>query len=265
MRATLVMRFPSLLGSTPLPEPPLWPPILATRGPGSLSALHAHHAIHLLVCLGGELRVRRRARAPWIRAAGVLTGPDVPHAIDARRTEVLLVFFEPESAAGEELRSVLEDVRLLSGNERDQLVDGARADAIMGANGVEWTRRAVATLGGAAGNARRLVHPRVSKLLRILRTMPGGEDRSLASLARAVGLSPSRLMHAFTTSIGIPIRPYLAWLKLQRATAAIAAGAPLGEAAHAAGFADAAHMSRTFRRMFGIAPSSLRSRLAVAS
>ncbi|MET0401857.1 MAG: helix-turn-helix domain-containing protein, partial [Cystobacter sp.] len=35
-------------------------------------------------------------------------------------------------------------------------------------------------------------------------------------------------------------------------------GMPLGEAAQAAGFADAAHMSRTFRRMLGMPPSALR-------
>ena len=32
----------------------------------------------------------------------------------------------------------------------------------------------------------------------------------------------------------------------------------LSEAAHAAGFADGAHMSRSFRRMLGMPPSALR-------
>jgi AraC-like DNA-binding protein len=65
-------------------------------------------------------------------------------------------------------------------------------------------------------------------------------------------------MHVFTDSMGIPLRPYLAWLRLQRAATAIVGGNSLGEAAHAAGFADAAHMSRTFKRMLGVAPSFLR-------
>ena len=67
-------------------------------------------------------------------------------------------------------------------------------------------------------------------------------------------------MHAFTDSVGIPLRPYLQWLKLQRAAAAIAAGKPLAEAAHAAGFSDAAHMTRTFRKTLGTTPSALRPR-----
>jgi AraC-like DNA-binding protein len=97
-------------------------------------------------------------------------------------------------------------------------------------------------------------------VLRHLREAPAGADTSLAALAAVARLSPGRFMHAFTESVGIPLRPYLRWLMLERAGAALASGAPLGDAAYAAGFADAAHMSRTFRRMFGVSPSEVRRR-----
>ena len=115
-----------------------------------------------------------------------------------------------------------------------------------------------AILGGAAVPARRTVHPRVKKLLGLLRTLPPESDTSLEALAAAVSLSPGRLMHTFTESIGLPLRPYLQWLKLQRAAAAIVGGMPFSQAAHAAGFADAAHMTRTFKRVMGTTPKALR-------
>jgi AraC-like DNA-binding protein len=65
-------------------------------------------------------------------------------------------------------------------------------------------------------------------------------------------------MHVFTESIGIPLRPYLAWLRVQRSACAILAGASVTEAAHMAGFADCPHMSRTFKRRLGFPPSALR-------
>jgi AraC-like DNA-binding protein len=67
-------------------------------------------------------------------------------------------------------------------------------------------------------------------------------------------------MHAFSKEVGIPLRPYLRWLKLERAGSAIATGATLSDAAYAAGFADAAHMTRTFKGMLGVTPSEVRQR-----
>src|SRR5436190_14102943 len=118
-------------------DAPLWPPLLATRGPGSESALHRHHAMHLILCLEGELRVRAAPARSWHRAAGVLTAPDVEHSIDARGGEVLLVFLEPESDVGQALQAVSSGAfRFLTDRERDTLA--ARADplAIMQKNGV---------------------------------------------------------------------------------------------------------------------------------
>ena len=74
-------------------------------------------------------------------------------------------------------------------------------------------------------------------------------------MAAAVGVSTSRLTHVFSSQIGIPLRTYARWLRLVTATERLADGCNITEAAHAAGFADAAHFSRTFKEMFGLAPS----------
>jgi AraC-like DNA-binding protein len=244
-------------------ELPLWPPLLATRGRGSKSEPHSHHAMHLILALDGVLKVRAPLGEPWTEAAGVLTAPDAKHAIDARGMEVMLVFFDPESDVGSALGQLVNGpVRVVSEAQRAKLARNADPGAIMRAAGVDWTRRAVKVLGApAVSGVRRSVHPRVKKALRLLREGASETSKgrnSLEALAESVGLSPGRLMHVFTESIGIPLRPYLAWLKLQRAAGAIVGGVPLAEAAHSSGFADAAHMTRTFRRMFGVAPSELR-------
>ena len=253
MRVALV---PPVRRGEPLP---LLPPLLATRGPGARSDGHAHHAMHLVVALEGTLGVRVGPGGGVRRAAGVLTTPDVEHAIDAQGVEVLLVFLDPESDAGQALRGALtEPVRLLSAAERDAVL--AEPTTLMQHQeaALAWTRALSELLGGARLPVRQ-VHPRVRRLVRRLRAAGPEEDVSLEALAKIAGLSPGRLMHVFTDSIGLPLRPYLGWLKLQRATAAIAAGLPFAEAAAAAGFSDAAHMSRSFRRMFGMTPSAIRA------
>lgn len=81
---------------------------------------------------------------------------------------------------------------------------------------------------------------------------------SLREVASHVRLSPGRTRHLFVQQTGLPFRTYLLWLRLVRAVELFASGASLTEAAHGAGFSDSAHLSRTFRRMFGIAAASLR-------
>ena len=81
-----------------------------------------------------------------------------------------------------------------------------------------------------------------------------GEDVSLDALSASVRLSPSRFMHLFSTSVGVPLRPYVLWLRLQRGAGELARGESVADAAHVAGFSDAAHFTRTFCRMIGATP-----------
>src|SRR5262245_5376156 len=237
-----------------------WPPLLAVRGPGMRRALHAHHSMHFVLAVPGYLLVRTAPHGRWTQAAGVLTAPDTPHAIDARGSNQVIIFFDPESDVGAAIRPALTGpVRLISRDERSALVREVEdPSSFASANAHEWSLRAAATLGLTPLESRPILHPRIRKLLAKLRRSGLEHDTSLEGLAADVGMSPGRLMHVFTESIGIPLRPYLAWLRVQRAACAILGGASLTEAAQVAGFADAAHMSRTFKHKLGFPPSVLR-------
>src|SRR5262249_56386848 len=102
------------------------------------------------------------------------------------------------------------------------------------------------------------IHPRVNRVLKYLREKLGvSDDFSLKTLASISGLSQSRFMHVFTESVGVPLRPYILWLRLQRAACDLQDGATITSAAHSAGFSDGAHLTRTFRRMLGMTPTDL--------
>ncbi|WP_437964541.1 AraC family transcriptional regulator [Sorangium sp. So ce260] len=238
-----------------------WPSVLATWGPGERSTLHAHHACHLVLALDGELQVRIADEGPSQPGGAVLTAPDVAHAIDASGARVLIVFVEPESDVGDALARAL-------GASAIEVVGRETADRLrsrLAASGQAELEAALPGVLEALGiavppAAPKPRHPGIRRVLRHLRANAGGADTSLEALARVARLSPGRFMHAFTESVGVPLRPYLLWLKVERAGAAMAGGATLAEAASAAGFADAAHMTRTFRRMFGVSPSDLKRR-----
>jgi AraC-like DNA-binding protein len=80
---------------------------------------------------------------------------------------------------------------------------------------------------------------------------------SLESAADLACLSPSRFAHLFKQQMGLPFRRYVLWRKLTRAMVAIGGGRTIADAAHGADFADAAHLTRTFYQMVGMAPSAL--------
>jgi AraC-like DNA-binding protein len=227
----------------------LWPPALVVWGPGAASSLHAHHAMQLVLTLDGGGRLRGRVRERWTDFTAALIAPDVPHEVDARGTTVIVAFLDPETEVGEGLRRRLDGpLAVLPAAEVEGWRRALGARPLQPAAVDRWWRTRL-----AAERAPRRIHPRVRRVLRWLRENIGSseEDRSLERLAALAGLSPSRFMHVFTESLGVPLRPYLLWLRLQHAAGRVLAGASATEAAHEAGFSDAAHLSRTFRRTLG--------------
>lgn len=79
-----------------------------------------------------------------------------------------------------------------------------------------------------------------------------------AELAAAAGRSRYAAYRAFRAAWGVPPSEYQRLLRLRAARQYLASGLPPAEAAAAAGFADQAHLTRWFRRCYGITPAEFR-------
>jgi AraC-like DNA-binding protein len=230
-----------------------WPPAMFVWGPGFKTAAHRHHCVQLLLTLRGSLRVRAGPDKVWRKCGAVWVRPDATHEVDACGSILLIGFFSAESDVGAALSERIEgEIACVSAHQV------ARWRAELGnapneARAEHWLTKFV--MQRRRGIA---IHPGVRRVLSHLqapRTVP--DDLSLKTLAGIAALSPSRFMHAFTESVGVPVRPYILWLRLQRAACDMMNGASVTSAAYRAGFADAAHLTRTFRRMLGATPSDL--------
>ena len=208
----------------------------------------------------GSLRVRGGPGNAWKKCGAVLVRPDAAHEIDARDGTVLIGFIDAESELGRDLRDRIEE-NFAPVPARQVARWRAALGPVPNEERVErWVRTDLLHRRRAVA-----IHPRVRRVVTHLREHIGDSgDLSLGALAGIANLSQSRLMHAFTESLGVPIRPYILWLRLQRAACALMDGASVSSAAHAAGFSDGAHLTRTFRRMLGTTPSdiALRKRLS---
>lgn len=237
------------MSSTPF-QLHVWPHRLLVVGPAHASGAHRHHAAQIACGLDGPVAYRC-AEGGVQRGDVVLIPPDVVHSHEAFGAAAVL-YLDAESAewrgfpggdaAGLAALPFDAGLRTLARQATgpDAQAAQAFADRLLGT-----TAPAPAHEDELVAQVRDLIHARLEGAV------------TLASLATAVHRSPSRLAHRFSLATGLPLRRYVLWCRLRAAAEAAMRGASLTEAAHVAGFADSAHLSRTFRATFGIAPSLL--------
>lgn len=229
-------------------------------GGASDTSPHLHHAIQICVSLDRPFRLRRGPDAPWRRRRGAVVGANQLHQLDGSGRELVIVYLEPESRDGRRIAvgdpavpiqaipsATVRAIRAVSAAAR-------RGDA--GPEAAAHLYREILTKLGMRWGAQEALDDRVRRALAAVREEPARRWR-VAELARAGGLSPRRFRELFSAQIGMTCRQYLLWSHLRSALGEMALKAPLTRAALAGGFADAAHLARTFRRMLGIVPSAV--------
>jgi len=83
---------------------------------------------------------------------------------------------------------------------------------------------------------------------------------SVAAMSAATGMDPRALQRWFAHHVGIPPRAFLRLLRFQGAFETLPGEASLAGHAAAQGFADQAHMARTFRTLAGVPATTARRR-----
>lgn len=79
---------------------------------------------------------------------------------------------------------------------------------------------------------------------------------TLAQLAALGGVSRFQLLRSFVRTTGLTPHAYVVQRRIDLARGLIARGLPLAQAAAMAGFSDQSHMTRTFRRKYGLTPGA---------
>jgi AraC-like DNA-binding protein len=231
----------------------------ALPGAKQRTDFHAHHALQITLALEGEFELHLPNRS--LREEAVMVAADANHAFEPRGL-IALLFVDPESAAGRWLANTFprhEPVAPLAPAQihhiRASILELWRQPV---ATREQWRDLGQSLIRSLTGGA--AAPPPDDRVQASLDWAEAHLDErlSVADVAEVVGLSIDRMSHLFVEQTGLAFRTYLLWLRMRRAVEAYAEGAALTAAAHEAGFADSAHFSRTFRRMFGVAAAELR-------
>jgi AraC-like DNA-binding protein len=226
-----------------------------------LTPRHAHYAIQIGFGSEPGIRFRTNEHEEWTAYGGAIIPSRQPHAMDATRVSAnVVIFVEPETREGR----ALTELYLRDGIAH--LPESLLVDAASGLFAAWRARSSAQSITDAARNVIGAltggIEPSVVSDKRILRAVAyvnSHLDTSLTldDIAAEAFLSPSRFRHLFVEQTGMALRPYILWRRFLRVWELLMNGDSLTSAAHAAGFADAAHLTRTSRRMFGFPPSAL--------
>ncbi|MFF0527939.1 helix-turn-helix domain-containing protein [Nocardia amikacinitolerans] len=217
------------------------PGLMAFTGDIGDTAAHSHAAVQVLLVTAGEVTVIDAAGRSATAEVAIIP-PGVRHEV--RATPGARGFIAYLDSAG------------LVGHAALAWLGDLPADQV-----TSWVTAATPSITAAAPQRnsasrppRRATHPVVGEALRVAAASASGPP-SLGDLAAAVAMSPSRLSHLFTEHVGLPYAAWRRWTRLQLAVGTVRAGGSLTEAAHAAGFTDSAHLTKTCRDLFGITPT----------
>jgi len=228
------------------------------RGHGR-SDWHHHHALQVALALDEVCRFRSQADGIWSQFRGAIVRSHRHHQFEVDGATMAQLFIEPETVEGRLLRErFVDDISPLPEAQRlamarlmsDALRTDAKADAMIAS-----ARAATLLLAGVAAPIAK-GDGRVDKAIAHIRAHIHVAI-TLDQAAAAASLSPGRFRHLFVAQTGTSFRAYVLWARLNVAIQFAMKGQSWTGAAHAAGFADSAHLTRTFRRMFGMNPAAL--------
>lgn len=231
-------------------------------GPTLNSTLHIAHAYKVYLALSGEIDLELEDGSHSGAVRSVLVAPDCRHRVIDNGAVIAVCYLLPETEEG----------RLISraaGRRALSALPGGVADRLSSqllylfkngcspAEAAEMAQLLYASLAPANSGATEAFDRRVKLIIGYIEETLEERRVTTSELASTVSLSVSRVEHLFKEQVGIPINQYLLWRRLHRALKMFPVGKTLTEVAYEAGFADSAHLSRTFRRMLGIPPSTI--------
>ncbi len=231
-------------------------------GAAGTADLHESPATKICISLESNFGLRSSESASWQNYSAAIIPAGVIHAIEGRKTKMAMFLLAPEGELGQLLIPMVSENRIAEISDR--VSKGARdwipafeASNIDDEAVGELYRDVITGIASDIPNSETpVIDPRVSRSIEWIRA---GRDSGILvkDIAAEVDLSESRFSHLFTEHVRIPVRRYLLWLRLRDALHMLAGGGSLTETAHSAGFADSAHLTRTFKTSLGIAPSAL--------
>lgn len=231
---------------------------LLYAGPAFDLPAHSRAVGLLCVCLDGEMVVQAPQAAEeglTVACSSTYIEPGTTHHIRFEAERIACLYVDPFNAHLPSITAGMQPVGAgvrINHPRRSEIID-----ILTGPDALSNVERAgVAEAIGLPPLMTRGLDPRIAEVMTTILSDPAQPHRA-ARLARQVGLSESRLRHAFSEAPGMSLKRFRLWARMGSGLSLIGSGANLTRAAHEAGFSSSAHFSTAYRALFGLKPSAV--------
>ena len=244
----------------------LWNGLLLYAAGGHRNDWHSHYAASLIISLDAPFRLELREGVDASVSACILA-PNTENRVSIEGRFISLMA-DIDSSIFEPLAPLLDGKNWAQINDETLSALKPRLEALSETEISEREARQLVDdcIEAISGQRPRQLavqlDRRISKVLQLIReSLPAEPDTD--ALAAKVDLSRSRLLHLFKEQLGLPMGQYLLWRRLFEAARLWDEGLSMAEAAHAAGFYDQSHYTRTMRKMLDVTPSGIAGNAAL--
>lgn len=217
---------------------------------------HSHYAATLAVSLEKNIQIETTKGKEEYRVA--LVGPNTYHRTVSPGVEMIALMIDPETYEYGAISDFVQsgEVKRLDPKAFLPLMGKLRElyyGSIMDSEAWDLQQEMLRCVYPFQ-KPERNIDERIRKIAQKIRTELPDSIR-MNEIGKDFSISEDRLIRLFKENLGIPLRRYLLWVRIIEAVKLLMEGKNITEAAHAAGFSDSAHFTRTFKENFGFVPS----------
>lgn len=224
---------------------------------------HNHHCYKVVISLNNDFECLIDGQV-LVGLRGFVVNQTVPHSCYAPNASVLVNFVEADSLLGWKLRDLLADRSYLP---IESVLAPEQFNQVLPTNYRELGNEVLIPYVNAFLNSLSPIVQQSSglqpvderiRLALCLIDQNLQERLELRDVASHINLSVDHARHLFVQQLGIPFSQYVRWKRIRKTMAvAVTEERKLTNACLRFGFTDQPHFNRTFKRIFGVTPSTI--------
>ena len=224
------------------------------------SDFHKHHLMAIIISYGESFEITRENDRPELYEA-VFIKKDTNYKLEAGdKDHVIFIHLDPYSDYGIQLSQQEHSIQRLEHDLFKDILNDCLEWFTESENNIQRTEQllnAIVSTVVSGTPITREMDSRVVKCIQHIKQSDLGKIY-IDQMAELVYLSSSRLSHLFKEETGLTVRQFVLHRKLVKSLQAMYEQHNFTESSFMGGFSDQPHFTKTFKKTFGIKPSTSR-------